>query len=134
MMASVRGGPWPGRKPLTSGNSAKAHDFSRGRSQIAGYQQSSYPGRVTGGQGVAQGGPFGVGFMTPALTSVNVAEALHLTRGLRNALTFDREECRYVAYTVDKTEDSPDANREVLVAYRVPEEVVDLEDVTEEHQ
>jgi alkaline phosphatase D len=130
---------------------------------IAGYQQSSYPGRVTGGEGVAQGKRFGVEFMTPALTSTNVAEALHLARGLRgdltepllswlvpamnphleffnshnwgySTMTFDREECRYVAYSVDKTEDAPDADREVLAAYRVPEGIVNLEDVTEDHR
>ncbi|WP_227015550.1 alkaline phosphatase D family protein [Haloarcula sp. JP-L23] len=54
---------------------------------VAGYQQTSYPGRVTGGEGVAQGDRIGVEFMTPALTSLNAAEALHLTRGLRGRLT-----------------------------------------------
>ena len=130
---------------------------------IAGYQQRSYPGRVTGGEGVAQGRPFGVEFMTPAVTSVNVAEALHLTRGVRgkltepllswlipkmnphidffdshnwgySTLTFTREECRWVAYAVDKTENSPDADREVMVAYRVPEGEVELDEVTDEHR
>jgi alkaline phosphatase D len=129
---------------------------------IAGYQQTSYPGRVTGGEGVAQGERFGVEFMTPAITSINVAEALHLTRGRRKQVTepllsklvtvmnphidffdshnwgysvleFDREECRFVAYAVDKTENSPDADREVMVAYRVPEGVVNLEEVTDRY-
>jgi alkaline phosphatase D len=129
---------------------------------IAGYQQTSYPGRVTGGEGVAQGERFGVEFMTPATTSVNVAEALHLTRGLRKELTeplvswlvpkmnphidffdshnwgystleFTREECRFVAYAVDKTENSPDADRELMVAYRVPEGVVNLEEITDDY-
>jgi len=130
---------------------------------IAGYQQTSYPGRVTGGEGVAEGERFGVEFMTPATTSINVAEALHLTRGWRgkvtepllsklvtgmnphieffdshnwgySTLTFDREECRYVAYSVDKTENAPDADREVMAAYRVPEGVVNLDEVTDEHR
>ncbi len=130
---------------------------------IAGYQQSSYPGRVTGGEGVAQGERIGVEFMTPAITSVNVAEALHLARGWRGRLTepllsrlvtamnphieffdshnwgysvveFTPEECRYVGYAVDKTENSPDADREVLAAFRVPEGEVTLEDVTHEHR
>jgi alkaline phosphatase D len=130
---------------------------------IAGYQQTSYPGRVTGGEGVAQGERFGVEFMTPAITSINVAEALHLTRGTRkqvtepllswlipkmnphidffdshnwgySTLTFTREECRFVAYAVDKTDNSPDADREVMVAYRVPEGVVNLDEVTEEYR
>ena len=130
---------------------------------IAGYQQTSYPGRVTGGEGVAQGERFGVEFMTPAITSINVAEALHLTRGTRKKITepllswlipkmnphidffdshnwgysvleFTREECRFVAYAVDKTDNSPDADREVMVAYRVPEGVVNLDEVTEEYE
>ncbi len=121
-----------------------------------------YPGRVTGGEGVAQGERFGVEFMTPATTSVNVAEALHLTRGLRKELTeplvswlvpkmnphidffdshnwgystleFTRDECRFVAYAVDKTENYPDADRELMVAYRVPEGVVKLDEVTEDY-
>jgi alkaline phosphatase D len=129
---------------------------------VAGYQQTSYPGRVTGGEGVVEGERFGVEFMTPAITSINVAEALHLTRGRRRTLTepvlswlvtamnphleffnshnwgysvleFDRTECRYIAYAVDKTENSPDADREVLVAYRVPEGMVNLEEVTDEY-
>jgi len=126
---------------------------------VAGYKQSSYPGRVTGGKGVVEGERLGVEFMTPATTSLNAAEALHLTRGLRGRLTeplvswlvekmnphieffdshnwgysvieFSREECTYVGYTVDKTVDSPDADRSVLTAYRVPEGRVDLQDVT----
>jgi alkaline phosphatase D len=130
---------------------------------VAGYKQASYPGRVTGGEGVAQGTPIGVEFMTPAITSLNAAEALHLTRGLRGALTepllswlvetmnphieffdshnwgysvveFGREECTYVAYSVDKTTNSTDADREVVAAYRVPEGVVNLEDVTEAYR
>jgi alkaline phosphatase D len=53
---------------------------------IAGYNQASYPGRVTGGEGVSEGERIGVEFMTPAVTSLNAAEALHLTRGLRGKL------------------------------------------------
>ncbi len=129
---------------------------------IAGYTQSSYPGRVTGGEGVAQGERIGVEFMTPATTSLNVAEALHLTRGLRGRLTeplvswlietmnphieffdshnwgysvleFTREACTYRAYSVDKTTNAPDADRECVAAYRVPEGSVELEDVTDAH-
>jgi alkaline phosphatase D len=130
---------------------------------VAGYQQTSYPGRVTGGEGVAQGDRIGVEFMTPAITSLNAAEALHLTRGLRGRLTeplltklvtamnphieffdshnwgysvveFTREDCTYVGYGVDKTTDSPDADRSVVAAYRVPDGVVNLIDVTEEYR
>ncbi len=130
---------------------------------VAAYVQASYPGRVTGGTGVAQGEPIGVEFMTPAMTSLNAAEALHLTEGWRGKITeplvsnlvtgmnphveffdshnwgysvveFTPEACTYVGYTVDKTVDSPDADREVLVAYRVPEGVVTLADVTDEYR
>jgi alkaline phosphatase D len=130
---------------------------------IAGYQQTAYPGRVTGGEGVAEGERIGVEFMTPAITSLNAAEALHLTRGLRGKITepllsklvtamnphieffdshnwgysvleFTPGECTYVAYSVDKTENSPNADREVLQAYRVPDGVVNLEDVTDQHR
>jgi alkaline phosphatase D len=128
---------------------------------VAAYNQASYPGRVTGGEGVAQGDPIGVEFMTPALTSQNAAEALHLARGRRRHLTgplisrlvtlmnphieffdshhwgysvveFTPEDCTYVGYGVDKTVDSPDADREVVAAYRVPEGEVELQDVTDE--
>ncbi len=130
---------------------------------IAGYKQTSYPGRVTGGTGVAEGERIGVEFMTPATTSLNAAEALHLTRGWRGKLTeplfsklvtgmnphieffdshnwgysvveFTREECTYIGYTVDKTVDAPDADRTVLAAYRVPEGVANLEDVTDQYR
>jgi len=131
-------------------------------SYVAAYQQTSYPGRVTGGEGVAQGDRIGVEFMTPAITSLNVAEALHLTRGRRKRLTepllsklvplmnphidffdghnwgysvveFTPDDCTYVGYAVDKTVNSPDADRHVVVAYRVPEGRVELQDVTSEY-
>ncbi len=127
---------------------------------IAGYTQTAYPGRVTGGEGVSEGKPIGVEFMTPAVTSLNAAEALHLTEGLRgkimeplfrhlvtgmnphieyfdshhwgySVVEFTREECTFAAYSVDKTVNEPDADRELLVAYRVPEGVTNLEEITE---
>lgn len=130
---------------------------------IVGYQQNSYPGRVSGGEGVAQGERIGVEFMTPAVTSLNIAEALHLTRGRRGRLTeplltrlvaamnphieffdshhwgysvveFTREHCTYVGCAVDKTVNSSDAERSVVVAYRVPEGAVNLVDVTDEYR
>jgi alkaline phosphatase D len=130
---------------------------------VAAYQQDSYPGRVSGGEGVAQGERIGVEFMTPAITSLNVAEALHLTRGRRRRLTepllswlvpamnphveffdshhwgysvveFTPEDCTYVGYAVDKTVDSAEAEREALVAYRVPEGEHELEEVTDEYR
>ncbi len=130
---------------------------------VAAYKQRSYPGRVSGGEGVAQGERIGVEFMTPAVTSLNPAEALHLTRGLRRRVTrpvtrrliagmnphieffdshgwgysvleFTPEGCTYVGYAVDKTVDDPDADREVVAAYHVPEGEVDLQDVTDENR
>ena len=116
---------------------------------VAAYQQDSYPGSVSGGEGVAQGERIGVEFVTPAITSLNVAEALHLTRGRRRRLTepllswlvsamnphveffdshhwgysvveFTPEDCTVVGYAVDETVNSADAERDLLVAYRVP--------------
>ena len=102
----------------------------------------------------------GVEFMTPPTTSVNVAEALGVASGLRRRLTepilstllpamnphlaffdshhcgysvveFTPSACRYLGYGVDKTEDSADADAELLVAMRVPEGRVEIQDVTE---
>jgi alkaline phosphatase D len=130
---------------------------------VAAYQQTSYPGRVSGGEGVARGERIGVEFMTPAITSLNVAEALGLADGLAKRLTeplltrlivgmnphleffdshnwgysvveFTREDCTYVGYAVDKHVDDPDADREVVAAYRVPEGEVDLTEVTDEYR
>ena len=130
---------------------------------VAAYQQTSYPGRVSGGEGVAEGERIGVEFMTPAVTSLNICEVLRLTQGWRKCVTepllralvttmnphieffdshrwgysvveFTREDCTYVGYAVDKTADSPAADREVVAAYRVPEGDVSLEDVTEEYR
>jgi len=131
-------------------------------SYVAAYKQASYPGRVTGGEGVARGDPIGVEFMTPAITSLNAAEALHLADGWRKRITepllswlvpamnphieffdshnwgysvveFTRDACTYIGYAVDKTVNSPDADREMLVAYRVPDGEVKLVDVTDEY-
>lgn len=128
---------------------------------IAAYKRSAYPGRVSGGEGVAEGERIGVEFMTPAVTSLNVAEALHLTRGWRGRITepvisklipamnphiqffnshhwgysvveFTRDDCTYIGYSVDKTENSTDADRSVLTAQRVPRDEVTLQDVTDE--
>ena len=130
---------------------------------VAAYQQTSYPGRVSGGEGVARGDRIGVEFMTPAVTSLNIAEALRLARGWRGKLTeplltwlvttmnphieffdshnwgysvveFTPTDCTYVGYAVDKRVNSPDADRSVVAAYRVPEGDVDLEDVTDEYR
>lgn len=48
-------------------------------------------------------------------------------------LEVTRDEATWVAYSVDKTVNSPDAEREVVAAYRVPHGVVNLEDVTDRY-
>jgi alkaline phosphatase D len=130
---------------------------------IAGYTQTAYPGRVTGGEGVSKGERIGVEFMTPAVTSLNVAEALHLHEGLRGRLTepvvrhlvtamnphleffdshhwgysvveFTREDCTFAAYSVDKTEHDPEAEQSLVVAYRVPEGESTLVEITDEYR
>lgn len=109
---------------------------------IAGYKQASYPGRVTGGEGVAYGERIGVEFMTPATTSLNVAEALHLTCGLRSRITeplvswlietmnphidfFDSHNWGYSVLEFD---------RELVATYRVPEGSVELNDVSDRYR
>ena len=49
-----------------------------------------------------------------------------------SVVEFTREDCTYVGYAVDKTDDSPDADRSVLTAHRVPRGEVALQDVTDE--
>ena len=126
-------------------------------SYVAGYKQTEYGGPLAGP--APKDARVGVEFMTPAITSLNVAEALGANGGPLGRLTepfltkavtwmnphieyinshrwgysvveFTREDCTYVAYSVDKTENSPDADREVVVAYRVPDGEVELQDVT----
>ncbi|MBV0925112.1 alkaline phosphatase D family protein [Halomicroarcula limicola] len=89
---------------------------------------------------------YGVEFMTPAVTSVNLRELLELPdeRGFRELLQayvqqfnphveffdshdwgyatveFTPEDCTYSAYAVDKTDDSADADRRLLARYRCP--------------
>jgi alkaline phosphatase D len=89
----------------------------------------------------------GTEFMTPAVTSVNIAEALGIDSGVLGRLTrplvrravpamnpqmeffdphewgysvveFTRESCTYTAYAVDKTVDSAEADRTVVSRYR----------------
>ncbi|WP_435317755.1 alkaline phosphatase D family protein [Haloarchaeobius sp. TZWSO28] len=132
---------------------------------IAGYQQTEYRDaldhKLVGP--VDEDKRVGVEFMTPALTSLNVAEAVGLTEGplakpteriLRKAVTlqnphieffdshhwgysvvtFTEDDCTYVGYSVDKSVDSPDAPRELITAQRVPEGKTQLEDVTDEYR
>ena len=132
---------------------------------IAGYKQTEYRDAI----GARLRGPvreadrLGVEFMTPAMTSVTVAEGLGLggTRlekpvgeligwGVRaqnphidffdshhngySVVEFTRDACTYSAYAVDKTDGSADAEKELLAAYRVPEGRVTLENVTDERR
>jgi alkaline phosphatase D len=129
---------------------------------IAGYKKTEYGGPLTE-RLFDPGERVGVEFMTPAVTSLNVAEALGMTEGLVGRITepllrkfvttqnphleffdshhwgysvveFTREDCTYVAYGVDKHENSMDAERDVIAAYRVPDEEVELIDVTDEYE
>ncbi|MFC4548798.1 MULTISPECIES: alkaline phosphatase D family protein [Halorussus] len=111
---------------------------------IAGYQRTD------------DGAPVGVEFMTPSVTSVNIAEsvsahdglAAKLTRPLlSNAVTamnphfeffdshhwgysvaeFTRDDCTFTTYSVDKSVDSPNAERERLAKFRVPAGRVEIQ-------
>jgi len=104
---------------------------------------------LAGRQHAEDGTPVGVEFMTPAVTSVNLAEAASVDRGLLRRLTrpllsgavramnphlsffdshdwgysvatFTREDCTFTTYAVDKTVDADDADRRRLARFRVP--------------
>lgn len=130
---------------------------------MAGYQQTRYDDTLSG---LLFGSAFeddriGVEFMTPPLTSLNVAEAVGVDLGWfaglterllswlvpamnphleyfdshhwgYSVVTFTRDECRYEGYSVDKTTDSADAEAERLVAFRVPAGEVELVEITDE--
>jgi alkaline phosphatase D len=49
-----------------------------------------------------------------------------------SVVEFTPDACTYVGYAVDKTVNSPEADRSVVAAYRVPEGEVSLENVTPE--
>ncbi|MFC5972989.1 alkaline phosphatase D family protein [Halomarina salina] len=97
--------------------------------------------------GGTSGEAVGTEFMTPAITSVTIAEGAGLASGLATRLTrplfrqvftamnpqmsffdshdwgysvveFTREDCSYTAYAVDKLTDSADAERRELVRFR----------------
>jgi len=130
-------------------------------SYVAGYKQTEYGGPIDGS--APKETRIGVEFMTPALSSLNIAEAIGANRGplgditepiLSKAITwmnphvqyfnshrwgysiveFTRDACTYIGYSVDKLENSPDADREVLTAYRVPDGEVELQNVTDEYR
>ena len=100
--------------------------------------------------------PVGVELMTPAVSSVNLAEAVGVEEGLAaritrplfsgllramnphwrfvdshhwgyTTVTFDRDGCRWEAYAVDKTTPTPD--RQHLQSFRVPAGTTRLEEV-----
>ncbi len=104
---------------------------------------------LAGVQERGDGTPVGVEFMTPSVTSVNIAEAVHVDAGLRKRLTrpllgwlatvmnphlsyFDShhwgystvdltpESCTFTAYSVDKSVDGPKPARDTLARFRVP--------------
>jgi alkaline phosphatase D len=128
---------------------------------VAGYQQTAYrdalSGLLDGSAADAGGSRVGVEFMTPALTSVNIAESVGADRGPVGDVTewllsravraqnphmelfnshnwgysvveFTPEECTYTAYNVDKTVDSSDAEKEAVAALRVPEGRVEIDE------
>jgi alkaline phosphatase D len=129
---------------------------------LAGYQQTAYDDslrRLLTGEGADPSTRVGVEFMTPAMTSINFAEAANVDDGWRGRLTepllsrgttwqnphvefFDShhwgystveltpEKCTYTAYAVDKTTNSATAERERLARFSVPEGRVELVDET----
>lgn len=101
----------------------------------------------------------GVELMTPAVTSVNIAEAVGVSRGIASNITerllrwavriqnphlrffdshhngysvveFTPAECVYVGYSVDKTVNTSDTEREVIKRLRVPEGRVAIEELS----
>ncbi len=119
-------------------------------SSLAGYQQTAYPELGDRGEPTR----VGVEFMTPAVTSVNVAEAVGvngtvlgpptrrlLSRAVRrmnphirafdshhwgySVVEFTPETCTFTTYAVDKLVDAPGEKRE-LVRFAVPADRYDL--------
>ena len=112
---------------------------------------------VFGGEPANTDHRVGVEFMTPAITSVTVSEGLGASGGLWGSVSetllspfvraqnphieffdshhwgysvveFTPEECTYTAYSVDKLDDSSDPDTELMVALRVPEGRVEIQD------
>ncbi len=128
---------------------------------VAGYKQTEYRDAIerTIDGPVPKEKRVGVEFMTPPVTSLNVAEALGWNRdptGITQRLMswfvrsqnphidffdshnwgysvveFTREDCTYLAYSVDKHVDSPRARKELVKALRVPDDDVEIQDVTD---
>jgi alkaline phosphatase D len=120
-------------------------------SSLAGYQQTAYPELGDSGAPTR----VGVEFMTPAVTSVNVAEAVGvngtvlgpptrrlLSRAVRwmnphvrafdshhwgySVVEFTPETCTFTTYAVDKHVDVPGTKRE-LIRYEVPADRYELQ-------
>ncbi|HET7325032.1 MAG TPA: alkaline phosphatase D family protein [Halococcus sp.] len=129
---------------------------------VAGYQQTEYQdilSHLLDGTSAAVADTdsrVGVEFMTPALTSLNITEAVGANGGPLSDLAgkllswavraqnphmeffdsqhwgysvveFTPDDCTYTAYSVDKTENSPDAEKQTLVSLRVPEGRIEIE-------
>ncbi|MFC7045197.1 alkaline phosphatase D family protein [Halobacteriaceae archaeon GCM10025711] len=118
---------------------------------LAGYVQTAYGPD-------ADGDRVGVEFMTPAVTSPNLKETLDLPGGASyeaavqrevldsnphleffnshhwgySVVEFTPDACTFSVYAVDKTVPAPQADRELLKRFRVPEGDVVIEDVTDE--
>lgn len=115
---------------------------------LAGYQQTDY-------ELLENDETVGVEFMTPAVTSVNLAEivpgegtldftdiaepvvtttnphieAFDSTEWGYSVVEFTPEECTFAAFSVDKTENSSDAEKQRLKTLRVPEGEIEIQTV-----
>jgi alkaline phosphatase D len=115
---------------------------------LAGYQQTGYDFFDNDEE-------VGIEFMTPAVTSMNLAEIVPISDTLSwfditelavtstnhnieffdstvwgySVIEFTPDECTFTAYSVDKSVDSPDAEKQLIRKLRVPEGEVDIETV-----
>jgi len=126
---------------------------------LAGYQRRRVPG-IRAGESTVENERVGVEFMTPAITSVNLAEAMALDRlpgtaqldaGLTRTISemnphfayfdsahwgysvaeFTRDDCTFTTYAVDKTADPAVAENSILRRFRVPAGTTEITDVTD---
>jgi alkaline phosphatase D len=133
------------------------HCYVAGYQQTA--YRDALSGLLDGSAADADGQRVGVEFMTPPVTSINIGEAVSvdggrawdlterlLSRAVRtqnphmdffdshhwgySIVEFTPEVCTYTGYDVDKTVDSPDAPKEAVVALRVPEGRVEIEELS----
>lgn len=126
---------------------------------LAGYQRLEYPDPIQQWATDARtkrSRRVGVELMTPAITSVNIAEAVGVENGLLADVTepllsgavkalvphieffnshewgysvveFTPEECTYRAYSVDKSINSAEAEKSLLTSLRIPDGRVDIQ-------